>query len=71
MYFVIEHNKRDDGIVNTTETARSSFSMGLSLFFERCSKAAASKEYVKSAVMLVDEDLNEIEHRTFDRPAED
>lgn len=58
MYFVIEHNVRPDGIVNVSETSRSTFALALSFFFDRASKDAVNEAFVSSHLLLVDETLN-------------
>lgn len=64
MYYVIEHNIRQDGVVNVSETGRSTFAGALSYFFERGSKVAVSENFVSSHLMLVDEKLEvvRVEH---------
>lgn len=64
MYYVIEHNKRPDGIVNVSETARNTFANGVSLYHERYSKMVVNTEFIEVSIMLVDEQLNVIEHAT-------
>ena len=63
MYYVIEHQKRTDGVVNTSETARSTFASALSLYHERISKMVMNTDFVSVAVMLVDENLRVIEQK--------
>ncbi len=63
MYYVIENQIRDDGQINNSMTARQSFASGLSLYYDRCSKMVMTELYPKVAVMLVDEELNVIEHQ--------
>lgn len=58
MYYVIEHQKRPDGIVNVSETARSTYEMGQSYYHERLSKMIVNRDFVSVALMFVDEDLN-------------
>lgn len=60
-YFVIENQIRDDGIVNTSTTARQSFASGLSLYHDRYSKAVMTELYPSVSLMLVDENLRVIE----------
>lgn len=60
MYYVIEHNIRPDGVVNVSETGRSTFSLGLNYYYERCSKAVVNEAFVTSHIMLVDETLEVI-----------
>lgn len=62
MHFVIEHNVREDGVVNTTETARSTKALAVSYYHDRFSKLATNDQFVKSALMLVDEDLNQLDY---------
>lgn len=62
-YYVIENQIRDDGQINNSMTARQSFASGLSLYYDRCSKMVMTELYPKVAVMLVDEELNVIEHK--------
>jgi len=57
MYYVIEHNIRPNGVVNVSETGRSTFALGLNYYYERCSKAVVNEAFVTSHVMLVDENL--------------
>lgn len=63
MYYVIEHDKRPDGLVNTSETARSTFASALSLFYDRASKMVVTDQFTSVSIMLVDEDLNVIEQK--------
>lgn len=60
MYYVIEHNIRPNGVVNVSETGRSTFALGLNYYYERCSKAVVNEAFVTSHVMLVDENLEVI-----------
>lgn len=57
-YYVTELQSRPDGMVNSTLTARSSFGLGLSLYFDRASKAAASTDFTSVALTLQDQDGN-------------
>lgn len=63
MYFIIEHDKKDDGTVNVSETVRSTFASALSYYYERISKMCVTELFTSVAVMLVDEDLNVIEQK--------
>lgn len=58
MYYIIEHDIRPDGIVNTSETGRSTFALALSLYYDRASKLVVSQDFVSAHIMLVDESLN-------------
>jgi len=66
MYYIIEHQIRPDGVVNTTETGRSTFAGGVSLYHERYSKMAVNTEFTAVALMLTDEKLNVIEQAVVD-----
>lgn len=57
MHYIIEHNIRPDGIVNTSETGRSTFALALSYYYERASKVVVSENFVSSHLLLVSEDL--------------
>lgn len=65
-YYVIENQIRADAVINTSTTGRSSFASGLSLYYDRCSKMVMTELYPKVAVMLVDEELNVIEHQVIE-----
>ena len=58
MYYIIEHGIRPNGVVNTSETARSTFSSALSFYYERMSKMVASEDFVSAHFMLVEENLS-------------
>jgi len=64
--FLTELQKRPDGIVNSSVTARSSLATGLALYYDRASKAVTSQQFVGVALTLTDEDGNIIENRRFD-----
>lgn len=64
--FLTELQKRPDGIVNSTVTARSSLATGLALFYDRASKAVTSEQFTGVALTLTDEDGNIIENKYFD-----
>lgn len=61
MYFIIEHQTRPDGIVNTSETARSTYSAAVSYYHERYSKMVLTDLYTSVSLMLVDADLKVID----------
>ena len=63
-YYIIEHQKREDGEVNISETQKNSFASGLSYYHERYSKMVMTELYVSVSLMLVDENLNVIERAT-------
>ena len=64
--FLTELQKRPDGIVNSSVTARSSLATGLALYYDRASKAVTSTQFTGIALNLTDEDGNIIENRHFD-----
>ena len=64
MYFVIENQTRPDGAVNTTTTARQSFASALSYYHDRFSKMVLTELYSSVSLLLVDENLNKIQHDT-------
>lgn len=57
-YFVTELQARPDGIINSTITARSSLATGLSLYYDRASKAVTSEQFTGVALTLQDQDGN-------------
>lgn len=74
MYFIIEHQTRPDGVINVSETSRQSFAAALSLYHERYSKMVMNEQFVSVSIMLVDADLNMIQHDTIEtlyKPAEE
>lgn len=58
MYYVIEHQIRPDGVVNTSEVGRTAFASALSHYYERESKLVLSEVFTSAHLMLVDEELN-------------
>lgn len=65
-YFVIEHQKRTDGVVNVSETQKAGFASALSYYHERYSKMVMNTEFVSVSIMLVDENLEVIEKDTIE-----
>lgn len=57
MYYIIEHDIRPDGIVNTSETGRSTFASALSYYYDRQSKLVMNTDFVSAHLMLVEENL--------------
>ena len=57
MYYIIEHDIRPDGIVNTSETGRSTFASALSFYYSRQSKLVMDTTFVSAHLMLVEENL--------------
>lgn len=64
--FLTELQKRPDGIVNNSITARSSLATGLALYYDRASKAVTNTQFTSVALTLIDEDGNIIENKRFD-----
>ena len=64
--FLTELQKRPDGLINSSVTARSSLATGLALYYDRASKAVTSTQFTGIALTLTDEDGNIIENRYFD-----
>lgn len=64
--FLTELQKRPDGLINSSVTARSSLATGLALYYDRASKAVTSTQYTGVALTLTDEDGNIIENKRFD-----
>lgn len=64
--FLTELQKRPDGLINASVTARSSLATGLALYYDRASKAVTSTQFTGIALTLTDEDGNIIENRHFD-----
>lgn len=72
--FLTELDKRPDGIINSSVTARSSLAMGLSLYYDRASKAVTSTQFTGVALTLTDENGGIIENKYFEtlyEPAEE
>jgi len=66
MFYIIEHQIRPDGIVNVSETAKTTFATALSYYYDRMSKMVVTDLYVSVSIMLTDENLNVIKHDTLD-----
>ena len=64
MFFVIEHQTRPDGTINVSETSRSTLATALSHYHDRYSKMCVTDLYTSVSLMLVDENLNVIQHDT-------
>ena len=63
MYTIVENQVRPDGVINQTKETRSTFATGISFFFERCSKMSVTELYTKVYIVLLDDNLNVVEHR--------
>ena len=56
-YHIIEIQRRPDGINNVCSIeSRNSLSTGLSYYYDRCSKMAATTLYVTVTLILIDSD---------------
>lgn len=66
MYFVIENHTNPDGSVSTETTARQSFASALSYYHERFSKMVMTELYKSVSLLLVDADLNDVQHDTIE-----
>ena len=64
--FLTELQKRPDGLINSSVTARSSLATGLALYYDKASKAVTSTQFTGIALTLTDEEGNIIENRYFD-----
>lgn len=64
--FLTELQKRPDGVVNSSVTTRSSFALGLALYYQRAAVAVTSQQFTGVALTLTDEDGNIIENKRFD-----
>ena len=62
MYYVIETQTREDGIVNSTMTARENLNSAKSLYHDRFSKMSMNEQFLSVALLLVDESLRTIDH---------
>lgn len=62
MFYIIEHDIRPDGTVNTSEVGRSTEAMARSFYYERYSKMIVTDQFKSVALMLVDENLTIYEH---------
>lgn len=63
-YLIIEVQNRADGVNNVQPiVSRNSLSIGLSYFYDRCSKMAATELYPTVTLMLIDSDGTVIENK--------
>ena len=63
-YFIIEIQNRADGINNIQDiVGRNSLATGLSYFYDRCSKMAATELYPTVTLMLIDQNGTIIENK--------
>ena len=54
-YQVLEYQTRPDGVVNATQTARSSLALGLALYYQRAAVAVTTKDFPAVALVLMDQ----------------
>ena len=64
--FLTELDKRPDGIINSSVTARSSLAMGLALYYDRASKAVTSTQFTGVALTLTNENGDILENKFFE-----
>ena len=63
-YLIIEVQNRADGVNNVQEiVSRNSLATGLSYYYDRCSKMAATELYPTVTLMLIDSDGHVIENK--------
>ena len=63
-YFIIEIQNRADGVDNVQDiVSRQTLATGLSYFYDRCSKMAATTLYPTVTLMLIDSDGTVIENK--------
>lgn len=63
-YFIIEIQNRADGVDNVQDIViRQTLATGLSYFYDRCSKMAATTLYPTVTLMLIDSDGTVIENK--------
>ena len=56
-YHIVEIQKRPDGVTNVQPIeTRNTLASGLSYYYERCSKMAATKLYTSVTIMIFDSD---------------
>lgn len=66
MYYVIEHQKRPDGIINAIEKGYSTLAIAKSYYHDRYSKMVVNESFEWVALLLTDETLNVIERDVVD-----
>lgn len=63
-YFIIEIQNRADGVDNVQEiVSRQTLATGLSYFYDRCSKMAATTLYPAVTLMLIDSEGTILENK--------
>ena len=66
MYYVSEFQTRPDGIVNATQTARSSLALGLAYYYQRAAVAVTTKDFTDVGLVLMDQYGTIIKSERFD-----
>lgn len=64
--FLTELQKRPDGIINSSVTARSSLALGLALYYQRAASAVTSEQFTGVTLTLQDADGTIYEHKSFE-----
>lgn len=62
MFYIIENQHRTDGIINNTITSRSTLPLALSHYHDRYSKMCVNVDFLSVNLLLVDENLNVVQH---------
>lgn len=57
-YYIIEHQLREDGMVNVSEVSRSTYANAVSYYYERYSKMIVNEQFVSVSIMLVNASLD-------------
>lgn len=55
MYYLTELQTRPDGVVNASQTARSSLATGLAYFYQRAAVAVTTTDFLAVALVLMDQ----------------
>lgn len=55
MYYVSEFQTRPDGVVNATQTARSSLALGLAYYYQRAAVAVTTTDFTDVGLVLMDQ----------------
>lgn len=66
MYYVSEFDTRPDGIVNATQTARSSLALGLAYYYQRAAVAVTTKDFPAVGLVLMDQYGTVIKNERFE-----
>lgn len=66
MYYLTELQTRPDGIVNATQTARSSLALGLAYYYQRAAVAVTTKDFTDVGLVLMDQYGSIIKNERFE-----